>query len=215
MAIKTGTITARPTLHAYGNSYISDVDDMIAGTGVIGATWNSSSSGYGIAYLYGFNFETLRDRQKLKITGLKVSFSAMQYNSSATFESAAFNFAADFTSRTDYTDLGDGSITVVAKNGATSEYEVYSVTETQMPNTLQWINSNLDKFLNGYTSKTFGLRLYLKRIYISDITITVTYEYEETPPEFTSAEMLYSDKQISQSNKVIADEGFVISIGVT
>ena len=35
------------------------------------------------------------------------------------------------------------------------------------------------------------------------------------PPEFTSVEMKYLDKQISSSNKVLADEGFIIAVGIT
>ncbi len=39
--------------------------------------------------------------------------------------------------------------------------------------------------------------------------------FEKLPPQFTSAGMKYLDKQISNTNKVIAGESFVISVGVT
>lgn len=35
------------------------------------------------------------------------------------------------------------------------------------------------------------------------------------PPEFTSVEIKYLDKQVSPSNKVIVNESFIISVGVT
>lgn len=51
-------------------------------------------------------------------------------------------------------------------------------------------------------------------------TVTVTGDatyiayFEEKPPEITSVEMLYSDKQISSTNKVTAGQGFVVRVGV-
>lgn len=45
--------------------------------------------------------------------------------------------------------------------------------------------------------------------------ILCTAVFEKLPPEFTAAEMIYSGNQISNSNKVIAGESFVISVGVT
>lgn len=40
-------------------------------------------------------------------------------------------------------------------------------------------------------------------------------KWVKLPPEFTSASMTYLNKQISSSNKVICNEGFIISVGVT
>lgn len=40
-------------------------------------------------------------------------------------------------------------------------------------------------------------------------------QWEKLPPEFKSVEMIYLNKQISSSNKVICNEGFIISVGVT
>lgn len=49
------------------------------------------------------------------------------------------------------------------------------------------------------------------------VTGNATYSavFEKLPPEFTSASMTYLNKQISASNKVICNEGFIISVGVT
>ncbi len=45
---------------------------------------------------------------------------------------------------------------------------------------------------------------------------TVTAYFEKIPPpEFTSVEMIYGGKQISPENKVIAGQGFIISVTVT
>lgn len=39
--------------------------------------------------------------------------------------------------------------------------------------------------------------------------------FEKLPPEFTSVSMTYLNKQISETNKVKCNEGFIISVGVT
>lgn len=44
---------------------------------------------------------------------------------------------------------------------------------------------------------------------------TYTAYFEKLFPEFTSAEMIYGGKQISRENKVIAGQGFIISVAVT
>ena len=52
-------------------------------------------------------------------------------------------------------------------------------------------------------------------------TVTVTgdaayiAEFQKLPPEFNSVSMIYMDKQISSSNKVICNESFIISVDVT
>ena len=43
---------------------------------------------------------------------------------------------------------------------------------------------------------------------------TYTAYFEKNPPKFTSAEMRYIDEPISLTNKVICNEGFIISVGV-
>lgn len=47
-----------------------------------------------------------------------------------------------------------------------------------------------------------------------DATYTAYFE-QIPPPEFTSVEIKYLDKQVSPSNKVIVNESFIISVGVT
>ena len=44
---------------------------------------------------------------------------------------------------------------------------------------------------------------------------TFTAIFRKLPPKFNSASMKYMDKQISASNKVICNEGFIISVEVT
>lgn len=55
-----------------------------------------------------------------------------------------------------------------------------------------------------------GIFFYAKE----DTEIVVHFE-KLPPPKFTSAEMKYLDKQISSSNKVICNEGFILSVAVT
>ena len=42
---------------------------------------------------------------------------------------------------------------------------------------------------------------------------TLYSQWTENPPEITSAELIYSDKQVSAQNKVPAGQSFIIRIG--
>ena len=46
-------------------------------------------------------------------------------------------------------------------------------------------------------------------------TATYTATFKKLPPKFNSVAIKYLDKQVSASNKVIANESFIISVGVT
>lgn len=46
-------------------------------------------------------------------------------------------------------------------------------------------------------------------------TLTAVWEAVDTPPEFTSASLIYADSQVSQNNKVPAGESCILSVGVT
>lgn len=48
----------------------------------------------------------------------------------------------------------------------------------------------------------------------SNITYTAYFEKLKLPPEFTSVELRYLDKQITSTNKVTCGEGYIISVGV-
>lgn len=223
MAIKTGTVIARPTLSgAYTSStYWHGVSNFLEGTGDM---YTNKASATLQRFLYGFNFEEIREiasKGTVNIVGFEIttiSECEKRYTSTpvGTLQiNVVTNFKTSGTTLSPYTDLGDGRLTMIAAGkGSNDVYTTITKTQADMPNTLNWINANLSSFLDGITTNTFGIFVTMYYMRLQSLTITVTYEYEETPPEFTSAEMLYSGKQISQSNKVIADEGFVISVGV-
>ena len=58
-----------------------------------------------------------------------------------------------------------------------------------------------------------GSTVYSRRVHITG-DATYTAYFEKIPPEFTSASMIYLDKQISSTNKVLAQQSFVLSFGV-
>ncbi len=71
---------------------------------------------------------------------------------------------------------------------------------------------------DGYTFKGWnnGSTTYtgtLPKAYEQDVTYTAVWE-KIAPPEFTSVAMTYSRAQISETNKVPAGEGFLISVGI-
>lgn len=180
MATEIGRITARPTLRAYANNQVGGYDEFLAGTGEL---YGSSSTNYGILFLYGFNFEKLRTLENVKITNIKLSITCKDHRQSYTKSiniscRIITDFYAEETGVTSsYTDIGDGLIYFV-QNGNVDDYTTFEKTEEDMPNTLKWINSNLTSFLDGFTSGTFGLRLYAKAFFISAIELTVDYTYE-------------------------------------
>lgn len=63
------------------------------------------------------------------------------------------------------------------------------------------------KWSDGDTNAT-------KTIIVTKNATYIAY-FEKLPPEFTSVSMKYLNRQISASNKVKCDEGFIISVGVT
>lgn len=85
--------------------------------------------------------------------------------------------------------------------GGTYEYGK-SVTITATPNS----RYKFVKWSDGNTSAS-------RTITITGAA-TYTAYFEKLPPEFTSAGIIYSDKQVSNTNKVIANQGFVVSVGV-
>lgn len=71
------------------------------------------------------------------------------------------------------------------------------------------------KWSDGDTNETRTFTVNSSLINAYETKKTYTAVFEKTPPEFTSAEMTYLNKQISASNKVICGEGFIISVGIT
>lgn len=75
---------------------------------------------------------------------------------------------------------------------------------------------------NGYKFIGFGNQNGVVTVttnpYVFTVNNNITFYaiFEQiSPPKFTSVEIKYLDKQVSPSNKVIANESFIISVGVT
>lgn len=71
------------------------------------------------------------------------------------------------------------------------------------------------KFVGWYKDGVFVSTNNPYYFTIKEDVVYVAYFEKIPPPKFTSAEMTYLNKQISETNKVIHREGFIISVGVT
>lgn len=178
----SATISSRPTkVGAYTNlgSYFTGFDDFIAGTGDIVKTSDGGHS----CILYGFNFEALRGLNNLEISALEMTVTSGRYGTSSSMSPEhqcslrccyGFNTSGQTTST--YTDIGDGSL--VFSQGSV-EVQARTKTHNDLPKLFSWIKDNIANFLNGYTSNTFGLRVYMSYARLRDIQITIHYTYEE------------------------------------
>jgi len=167
-------VSARFTRCTAQNSYTQGVSEFLAGTGNLYPKENMYAV---IAIVCGLNFESLRDCKNLRITGMRVSGSVTCMSTSTTCE-PSIRFATNLGSEaSSYTDLGDEAITLVSIKGKTTKS--YEITENEFPNAFNWINNNIESFLNGYTSNSFGVRLYSKSyVSFSPITVTVICDYD-------------------------------------
>lgn len=166
-AVKTATITASPSRSAAGTYYDTNTLNPLC---LEVSTYTERA-----VYLYGYNFEELRGKTNIQVKGLTLTCDIYPYQSSATTK-LSVRFIKTATSS--YTDLGDGSKSL--HSGKITSGLTVIKTETDFPKTLSWINSNINNFLNGYTSDTFCVRVSANDIGISkvDLTVTCTYEAE-------------------------------------
>ena len=167
-------ISSRFTKAGYYSSY-GDPNAFIAGTGNFAAAYNSGAA----AIVYGLNFETLRNVKNLNITGLKIEGTFTGKNSIASSLGAKLGYgfvASAGTSDKTFTDIGDGTITFAKGDGTKN----FCITEANIPNTFAWIKNNIQSFLNGYTSNSFGAYLNLSMgCSVTPITVTLICDYNE------------------------------------
>ncbi|MBR2892281.1 MAG: hypothetical protein IKB94_00355 [Clostridia bacterium] len=178
MAIKTGTITARPTkLGANNAQYSGTIDNFIEGTG----NFVVDVSTYTV-FFYGFDFRELANKKNVNLTGLTLSMSCTGKNTSSTIYYDV-NLVSDFnTSGTNvktFTDLGDGTISYHSKPANTNLMTI-QYTEANFPKAFALLKSNIQALIDGYETNTFGVKAYLRAMNMSSLTLTITYEYEET-----------------------------------
>lgn len=214
MAIKTGSITARPT--KYGaktdTTLVKGFDDFINGTGPIKA---ESKNKY-VVMLYGFDFRALSNLKNVQITDISMSVTAEQYTASFATTIAVRNvkaFAATGSSTGTYTDLGDGAIYFA---NAISSYPKQTSTKTgvDMPKTLSWIKSNLNSVIEGYSNTTFGIRFYYSAVYLYDVTVTLYYTYEVSEVTVTTAVSPEGAGTVTPTTQTV-EEGSTASVTAT
>lgn len=170
MAIKTATITARPTKDNGAWTFNGSYDE------------NSFNMGYSsfsadAAIFYGFNFEELRNKMQTTKVTIKGCSLAFKFKSKGGTTTLKYRLVRDFTSISSYNDLGDGALAVYEQK--TDNIITVEHTETDFPKAFNWIKSNLTNFLNSFENNTFGIRFYINNVEFSDFTLSVTYEYEE------------------------------------
>lgn len=111
--------------------------------------------------VYGFDFRVLSTLDNVKINDIECTVDGLKTSSSATFDvRAVYGFD---TSGTDYTkyEAITGARYAFAGNLSSTRSTVtgsFTATENQMK-LITWANSNLDKFIGGYNSNSFGLYL--------------------------------------------------------
>ena len=172
-SVTGATFSAKFTKYSYQGATGGNVQNFLAGTGDFGSTKNNTCG----ALIYGLNFEELRNFKNVKVTDLKVEGIATNHNVYSD-RKATLQFAYNLgTSSNSFTDTGDGSVTLAtpSKNSSVS----FALTKSSFPNTLSWINNNMESFLNGYTATTFGAKITTNySITVTPITITITCDYD-------------------------------------
>lgn len=159
----------------YDSTSFKNVSGFLAGTTYI---YNDDTSAMAII-LAGLNFEDLRNLPNLKITGFTIKIQGGRYNASsgaASKSKISFRMVTNYSSVSSYTDIC-GSIAV--SSGSVSPYTEHTYTQNDIPALLTWMNNNIASLLNGYTSNTFGMRLYLGFAQVKSLDITLNYEYED------------------------------------
>ena len=170
------TVTAYPTKYGARSGFYKAESGFLKGDGSGELQAQSSNS---TVMLYGMNFSTLEEKcnnYSVEIMEIKLAMYGKRYTDTwdmTTSFICVTGFNTSGTTTTNYTSLGDESITLV--NGSGAEYQWYET--TNLPNTKDWIKDNLTSFFNGATSNTFGIRLYARNSRIFNLTFTVTYRY--------------------------------------
>ncbi len=180
--IRTRTITARPTLYGTKSSYITTADAFINGTADLDL---GNSSGNRHIVFYGFDFSELANKENVVVTGLSLQMKFVDLGNSTSYTrymtvdpvspfevsgtSVPTNWIEDDTQDLFNTSYG---------NVPTS---LFTLTETTLPKTLKWINTNLAKVTStSYNRNSLGVRFYGKNVNIVSFTFTLEYTYEES-----------------------------------
>lgn len=216
MAIKTGSITARPTKYGAANTGSTGLDAFVAGTG----DWVVSGTGKKYVFLYGMNFNALSGLKNVKITGFTFSITAKCYSYTGAGSPLA-KFVTDFstsgTSCTTYTDVGGGYDDMPPSWGTSERYEHSTkyLDTTKYPDLIEWLNSNIDKLINGYTTNSFGIRIGVSYLYVNNVELTLNYTYEVPEPVTVTAQVSPSGAGTVYPTTQSVEEGGTASVTAT
>lgn len=111
--------------------------------------------------VYGFDFRVLSTLDNVKINDIECTVDGLKTSSSATFDvRAIYGFDTSGNDVTKYEDITGAKYAFAGKLSSTRSTvtQSFTATETQMK-LITWANSNLDKFIGGYNSNSFGLYL--------------------------------------------------------
>lgn len=137
----------------------------------------------GSGFLYGYDFRALSNYNNVIITDVKATVTGNKYGTSS-----SYTYDSSLLPITDFEITGSNSSAnknYTSISSDSTSFTSYLNTTTKSKYTLSvnglvtWANSNLDKFIGGYNSNSFGIRYYIVYGYIYDIALTVDYTYEE------------------------------------
>lgn len=168
----TTTITSTNCLHTSTSGNLSNDSSKWANVfDKDPETYGYYAGGSSIFYSAGtFFFSGLTKDSQVK--DIKVQFVCEEYGNSYT-DYVKFNLCHSITTSGQYTDCGDGEKGVSYLG---SDYDgvkrTISYTSSDLPETRSWLNSNLDKVIEGQ----FGvyLKAYRMRLYEFEVTLTYT-----------------------------------------
>lgn len=175
----SGSITSRfGKIGAYTGigSENEDWNGFLAGTNSIG-----SSKTY-LIDLYGFDFRQLREFTNVKITDFKYTLTATRTSISRSFNINAKNSINTSFGKTSSVSSSSTIAEFVAMKGGftTDQLTTYTVSypeDSSSKKLIQWINNNLDSFINGYDSGSFGVYIGFSYFKVASVEITVDFTF--------------------------------------
>lgn len=169
----SGSITSRFTkLGAHSSA--DGWDSFLNGTGclILKSTWT-----YG--HLYGFDFRKLRELSNVNITDIKATVEASKNGSSKVPLMPCYGFETSGDKYTTKTNILSESMSFNSYITDTQARHTRSFTETSsLSELITWANNNLDSFINGYDSNSFGIYLdktYYVKLWSVELTVDFTF----------------------------------------
>lgn len=184
MAVKLGIASSKFSKHDWDGAGLNKIDAFIAGTDSMYCT--SVLGTYGSTF-WGLDFRSLQNLKNVTIKDFSISLTTKMTKSSS---KVSLRWITNFTSSINYvyckTNSGSYDEEYDIWTGSVPDYSTKTIwASDHYPNTIVWMNENLDDLINGYSTNSFGARIALKYAYVSDITVTLCYTYEVDDPKYT------------------------------